>query len=65
MPITELILYYTPVTLVSCLVYASVKRDSPREIVGVAARYFGMFTLLILGLVGILLLIQILFSPGS
>ena len=64
-PITDLILYYVPITLVSCLVYASVKRESPREILGVAVRYFGMFTLLIGGLVGVLLLMQILFSPAS
>ena len=65
MPIAELIFYYTPVTLVSCLVYASVKRESPREILGVAVRYFGMFTLLIAALVAVLWLIQVLFSPGS
>lgn len=65
MPITELILYYTPVTLVSCLVYASVKRDSPREILGVAVKYFGMFTALIFALVVVLWLIQVLFSPAS
>lgn len=65
MPITELILYYTPVTLVSCLVYASVKRDSPREILGVAVKYFGMFTALIFALVVVLWLVQVLFSPAS
>jgi hypothetical protein len=59
-PITELILYYVPVTLVSCVVYASVKRDSPREIVLTGLRYFVLFTLLIAVLVAVIELLPML-----
>jgi len=52
--IIELILYYVPVTLVSCIVYASVKRHSPGEIMGAGLRYFAMFTGLIVVLIAVI-----------
>ena len=61
-PIPELILYYVPVTLASCLVYASVKRQQPGEIVRTGVRYFVMFTILIAILVAVLELIPVVFG---
>lgn len=61
-PIPELILYYVPVTLASCLVYASVKRQAPADIVRTGLRYFVMFTLLIGVLVAVLELLAVLFQ---
>jgi hypothetical protein len=58
--IIELILYYIPVTLVSCIVYASVKRHSPSEIMAAGLRYFGMFTGLIVVLVAVIEVIGML-----
>jgi hypothetical protein len=52
--IIELILYYVPVTLVSCIVYASVKRNSMSEIMGAGLRYFAMFTGLIVVLIAVI-----------
>ena len=61
-PIPELILYYVPVTLASCLVYASVKRQAPGDIVRTGLRYFVMFTFLIAVLVAVLELLPVIFG---
>ncbi len=56
--IVEMILFYIPITLIACIVYASIKRNSLREITLAGLNYFLMFTGLILACIVVLEAIQ-------
>jgi len=55
--IVEMILYYIPITLVASFVYASIKRESLRDVTTVGFKYFVSFTGLILACVVVMELI--------
>lgn len=62
MSITEMLLYYLPITAVSCVIYASIKRTSLEGLVPIAVRYFVQFTVVVAVCAIVLELVQFLFA---
>ncbi len=59
----DLLLYYLPITIIGCLVYASLKRPTLAGIVPIALRYFVGFTAIVVGCIVVLEVVPLVF-PG-